>query len=94
MALAFFHIYRALAAMMFHDDAALVRHAETAASLTPHITGFYPTALANLLHSLARSSTSRMPSRTPGMVIAICKARRIPSPPALSGVSPVRTCST
>ena len=53
MALAFFHIYRALAAVMFHDDAALVRHAETAVSLTPHITSFYPTALANLLHSLA-----------------------------------------
>ncbi len=53
MALCHFHSYRALAACLFNNDAALIRHAAAAASLTPYITGFYLTALVNLLHSLA-----------------------------------------
>jgi len=53
MALAYFHTYRALGAGLFNDEAGLVSHAESAVLLSRHISGFYPTALANLLHSLA-----------------------------------------
>ena len=53
MARVFFHVYRALAAELFGQEEDLVRHAEAAEPLTAYITGFYPTALANLLHSLA-----------------------------------------
>ncbi len=53
MALCYFHIYRALAACLFNDDAALIHHAEAGATLEGHIVTFYPTALSNFLHSLA-----------------------------------------
>jgi len=53
MALAFFHIYRALGACLFNDETQLASHAEAAVVLARHISGFYPTALANVLHSLA-----------------------------------------
>jgi len=53
MALAYYHTYRALGACLFNDEAALASHAEAAVALSRHISGFYPTALANLLHSLA-----------------------------------------
>ena len=53
MARAFFHTYRSFTACIFHDVEALDHHAEAAAELTPYITGFYPTALASFLHSLA-----------------------------------------
>ena len=53
MALCYFHIYRALAACLFNDEDALILHAEAATTLSPYIAGFYPTALANVLHSLS-----------------------------------------
>jgi diguanylate cyclase (GGDEF)-like protein len=53
MALCYFHIYRALAACLFHDNAAFSWHAERSASYTPQFVGMYPNILANLLQSLA-----------------------------------------
>ncbi|WP_213459178.1 diguanylate cyclase [Thiocapsa sp.] len=53
MALAFYHTYRALGACLFNDTAGLSRHAEAAVGLSRHISGFYPTALAMFLQSLA-----------------------------------------
>ena len=53
MARCFFHTYRALSACLFNDGPALIHHAEAASGLISHITAFYPTALANLLYSLA-----------------------------------------
>jgi diguanylate cyclase (GGDEF)-like protein/PAS domain S-box-containing protein len=53
MAQAYFHTYRALGACLFNDAAGLSRHAEAAVGLSRHISGFYPTALAIFLHSLA-----------------------------------------
>ncbi|MEI7894800.1 MAG: diguanylate cyclase, partial [Myxococcales bacterium] len=69
-ALCFFHIYRALLACLFRDDQALVYHADEAVALTPHIPGVYPTALANLLHSLALIHRLRSASLTesPGLL--------------------------
>jgi GAF domain-containing protein len=58
-ALVFFHIYRALSACLFDDLEALSRHAEAALDLLSVITGYYPTALANLLHSLALIAQAR-----------------------------------
>ena len=59
MARAFFHTYRAFTACLFHDPAALDRHAGEAAALTPYITGFYPVALAKFLHALALAERLR-----------------------------------
>lgn len=53
MALCFFHVYRALGACLFDDSKALIFHARAANRLVPHITAFYPSALCNLLYSLA-----------------------------------------
>ncbi len=53
MALCLFRIYRAYAACLFCDDKELVRHAGALAGLTIYIPGFYATALANVLQSLA-----------------------------------------
>ncbi len=53
MAQCYFHIYRALSAALFDDEAALICHAPAGVALTAHIACFYPTVLANLLHSLA-----------------------------------------
>jgi diguanylate cyclase (GGDEF)-like protein len=53
MALCYFHISRALAACVFNEESALIHHAEVARDLLSYITGFYPTVLANVLHSLA-----------------------------------------
>ncbi len=53
IALCYFHLYRALAGCVFNDEAALAQHAESAVALMTFIRGFYPAALANLLHSLA-----------------------------------------
>ncbi|MBF0528100.1 MAG: AAA family ATPase, partial [Deltaproteobacteria bacterium] len=69
MALCFFHIHRALAACIFNDDGALLRHAEAAENLTRHIIGFYPTALAKLLHSLALLQQSRTASKAERAVL-------------------------
>ena len=52
-ALCFFYVYRALAACVFQDEAALWHHAEMAVELILGIYPQYPTALVNLLHSLA-----------------------------------------
>ncbi len=60
MALCYYHIYRALGAYLFNDEAALILHAEAAATLSPYITSFYPTVPANLLHSLALCQQARM----------------------------------
>ena len=48
-----FHTYRALAACLFADGAALTRHAETAAWLCLSISPNYAIVLVNLLHSLS-----------------------------------------
>ncbi len=53
MALCFFHIYRGISALLFNDEAMLVEHAEVSMQLIPYISGFYPTALANILQALA-----------------------------------------
>lgn len=52
MALAYFHLYRALAACLFQDEAALAQHAEMATALYTPIYCHYATALINLLLSL------------------------------------------
>lgn len=53
MALGFFHIYRALSACLFNDEEALQSHAEAAVERGAYTMGFYPSALAYVLHSLA-----------------------------------------
>ncbi len=53
MALCFYHIYRSLSACLFDDREMLAVHADAAMKLLPYITGFYPTAIATLLQSLA-----------------------------------------
>lgn len=53
VAACYYHVYRALAACIFDDDDALIRHAQAAMGLTRVISGFYPTALARLLHAMA-----------------------------------------
>ncbi|WP_186342832.1 AAA family ATPase [Allochromatium palmeri] len=52
MALAYFHLYRALTACLFQDEATLARHAEIAGTLYIPIACHYATALLNLLLSL------------------------------------------
>lgn len=53
VAAAWFHILRALAAALFTDQTALIRHAAAAMQLLPRIQSFYPVSLAHLLHALA-----------------------------------------
>jgi PAS domain S-box-containing protein len=53
VAAAWFHILRALAAALFTDQAALMRHAAAAMELLPRIQSFYPISLGHLLHALA-----------------------------------------
>lgn len=53
MALSYFHLYRALAACLFHDEQALAHHAEAAVGLCMPIYCHYATALVNLLYSLS-----------------------------------------
>ena len=50
---AYLHVYRALAAALFDDGDALVRHAGAAMPLLSSIDGFYPVALAHTLQGLA-----------------------------------------
>jgi diguanylate cyclase (GGDEF)-like protein len=56
---AYLHIYRALAAALFDDGEALVRHAAAAMPLLLSIDGFYPVALAHLLQGLALARRMR-----------------------------------
>ncbi|MBK1718344.1 AAA family ATPase [Thiocystis violacea] len=49
----YFHLHRALAAVLFDDTPAVARHAEPAVALTHYVQGKYPTVLVNPLHSLA-----------------------------------------
>jgi diguanylate cyclase (GGDEF)-like protein len=53
MAICYFHIYRALAAAIFGDSAALIDHADAARALEPWVIGMYPVALITFLHTLA-----------------------------------------
>jgi predicted ATPase/signal transduction histidine kinase len=53
MARGYFHLYRALAACLFGDEAALAQHAEAAGALYIPIACHYATAMVNLLLSLA-----------------------------------------
>ena len=53
MAIAFFHVYRALSAALFGDMPTLIRNAEAAMGVLLHVIGMYPTALAHLLQGLA-----------------------------------------
>ena len=53
LGLAYLHIYRALAAALFDDGDALMRHAASAMPLLSSIDGFYPVALAYTLQGLA-----------------------------------------
>ena len=64
MALCFFHTYRALAAFLFGEHETLTNHVEIVANLTSNFIGFYPTALANMLHSLALIQSMRITSKT------------------------------
>ncbi|MDG3005433.1 diguanylate cyclase [Paludisphaera mucosa] len=59
MAAAYYHIHRALAAAVHDDAPALLRHSAAAMPLLPYIQGFYPTALAHLLRSLALAECVR-----------------------------------
>ena len=63
MAACFHHTNRALIACLFDDAAALAHHAEAAVQLAPYITGFYPTALINVLDSLALLARQRSGDR-------------------------------
>jgi diguanylate cyclase (GGDEF)-like protein len=56
MATGFFHVYRALAAALLGDDAALCRHATAATPLLPNLGGYYHAALGYLLRGLATVS--------------------------------------
>ncbi|WP_295449026.1 AAA family ATPase [uncultured Thiodictyon sp.] len=51
-ALCYFHLYRALAACLFHDEQALACHVEPAVKLSLAIHGHYATALISVLQSL------------------------------------------
>lgn len=53
IAAAYLHIYRALTAALFDDDAALIHHAAAAMASVRHIETLYPVALAYLLQGLA-----------------------------------------
>ena len=53
IALAYFHLYRALTACLFQDEAALAHHMEVAGALYMSIACHYATALINMLLSLA-----------------------------------------
>ncbi|HVT71212.1 MAG TPA: AAA family ATPase, partial [Trebonia sp.] len=59
LAAAYFHIYRALAAAVMNDPAALAGHAAAAMPLLPAIAGSYPVALAHLLYGLAQATRVR-----------------------------------
>ena len=67
MAACFHHTNRAITACLLGDDAALAQHAEAAAQLAPYITGFYPTALINVLDSLALLARQRSGERDPAI---------------------------
>lgn len=78
MALCFYHLYRGLSASIFGDETTLVQHAEAAVPLATYITGFYPTALINVLHSLAllmRARQSEGESRAALMTQLACNQR-------------------
>jgi diguanylate cyclase (GGDEF)-like protein len=53
MALAFFHVYRALTACLFDDPASLRHHAQAVQAFGPGMIGSYRSMLANFLQSLA-----------------------------------------
>ncbi|HSV45475.1 MAG TPA: ATP-binding protein, partial [Ramlibacter sp.] len=59
MAVVSFHIRRALAAALFGDRRKLQHHALAAQPLLSYIQGFYPTAVAHLLHALALAEQVR-----------------------------------
>lgn len=67
MAACFHHTTRALAACLFGEDAAHAQHAEAAVRLAPYITGFYPTALINVLDSLALLARQEGGDRDPAL---------------------------
>jgi PAS domain S-box-containing protein len=67
MAACFHHTTRALAACLFGDDVSHAQHAEAAVRLAPYITGFYPTALINVLESLALLTRQRSGDRDPAL---------------------------
>jgi diguanylate cyclase (GGDEF)-like protein len=56
MARGFFQVYRALAAALLGDDAALCRHAAAATVMLPNLGGYYHVALGHLLRGLAAVS--------------------------------------
>ena len=58
-ALCYFHIHRALASYLFDDHVATAEHADRALTITHFIHAKYPTALANLVHSLALTQRLR-----------------------------------
>lgn len=67
MAACFHHTTRAVAACLFGDDDAHIRHADAAVRLAAYITGFYPTALINVLDSLALLARQRGGDRDPAI---------------------------
>ncbi|ABL01003.1 AAA family ATPase [Pelobacter propionicus] len=85
-----FHILRGLAAALFGDAVALIRHAAQAMPLVPHIQGFYPVALAHLLQALAcaeRLRNSATPDERAGLLAELdvcrewlaCRAEHAPT---------------
>jgi len=69
------NIYRALSAYLFNDAAALVRHIEAASGPIANTPGVYPTALANMLASLACISQLRAGEQTGHAVLQETLAR-------------------
>ncbi len=67
MAACFHHMARGLVAALFGQDQDLAHHAAAAARLSPYITGFYPTALINILESLALLARRRSGDNDPGI---------------------------
>jgi diguanylate cyclase (GGDEF)-like protein len=59
MAVAYAHIYRALAAAVFGDTGRLVQEANAVMPLLPFIVGSYPTALAYVLQGMALAQVAR-----------------------------------
>ena len=53
MALCYFHVFQALAAVVFNDGEALIRHVEAVGPFVAHVTAHYPSVLVRLFDSLA-----------------------------------------
>ena len=53
MALCYFHLFRALTAVVFNDDRSLIQHVEAVGPVAAHVTAHYASVLVNLFDALA-----------------------------------------